>query len=209
MENTKVKILDILYEYIGEFETGKIYTIAARPGMGKTVFATNIYKELAGTARYIKTELSHFIEIVSQYKGINISETLDIDRLEYIVRTAPENIIIIHDFNFINKYNYDGAKRIEKMATKYQKVIIVLTSISRRRDFKRDKRPKRCDLIRKYCHTLKKRSEVIIFLFREKYYSASGSENLEIYIHKKGSGYKYFSIDFIELLKAVKSKKQD
>lgn len=55
----------------------------------------------------------------------------------------------------------------------------------------------------------KKRSEVIIFLFREKYYSASGSENLEIYIHKKGSGYKYFSIDFIELLKAVKSKKQD
>lgn len=142
----EIELLNKLYQYIGKFEKGKLYTIVARPAMEKTILAKQIVKELDSIegkcVEYIETFLETHCEQISEYAGVIHSKCKDIDSVEWEIKYSEAEIIIVNSFTYINKYKKNAAKILKKLAKEYDKTIIVLSCISRRCDRRKTHGPK-------------------------------------------------------------------
>ncbi len=197
-------LLNQLQKFIGEFEKGKLYTIAARPGMGKTMFAKRIYKELKSIKEddvlYIDTLLDTHIDKVGRYECMEYSKLKDIDSVVWEIKYSNAKIIVVDDYQMINKYNKNAADLFKQLAKMYDKTIIILSSISRKCDRRKDKHPQMKDMTKKICQSLRKQSDVVMFLYRENYYNPDIKENiLEIgIVNNNATG--VIKVDFKKLI---------
>lgn len=203
-----MELLNKLYQYIGKFEKGKLYTIVARPAMGKTILAKQIVKELDSIegkyGEYIKTLLETRCEQISKNVGVIHSKCKDIDSVVWEIKYSEAEIIIVDSFTYINKYKKNAAKILKKLAKEYDKTIIVLSCISRRCDRRKNARPKRSDMTRKFCQSLWRKSDVVISLYRGFYYGMiCNGDIMEIHIQKSNYKTGTFTIDFEQLLSEV------
>ncbi len=200
-----MKLLEDLYKYIRTFDQGKIVTIAARPGMGKSVFARQIARELnineGIKVQYIDTLLDKQIQKIGSYEYSEELNLMDIDSVLWKIKFSEMKVVIVDDYQMINKYNKNVSTLLKNIARTYNKTLIVLSNISRQCDRRKDKHPRKRDMTRKVCQSLWKHSDVVMFLYREDYYNHDKKSNiLEIDVQKNNKRTAIIEVDFNVLL---------
>ena len=198
-------LLDLLYEHLKNPSQVGLYTIAARPAMGKSLVTETIVEELIDkyhkNVKYIQCE-----EIIDKVISRKQNESYDflyeieitIDRVEEEIKDPDIDVVIIDSYNFMYRKGVDCAEELKKLARKYKKQIFALSSVSRKADGRKDKRPTKEDMTKQMCDSLWESSDSVIFLYRDRYYNEdSENNNMEIIIAKNEfyvGKYKYDSV---------------
>ncbi len=198
-----------LSKYIKHFYPGKLYTIAGRPGMGKSTVALNLAREIKEYKRMESTyiqcekvtsnELEFCLRDVADYKYV---PEMTIEQFEEILKNSQNYIFIIDSFNNIKEDGSDRAARLKDLAVKYKSAIIVLTSVMHASKHRNDNRPRRVDMVSKLCDSLWDTSDAVVFLYREKYYKDSIRDDImEFNVAKAEKETGMFKMDYKRLLK--------
>ena len=198
-----------LDKYIKHFYPGKLYTIAGRPGMGKSTVALNIARELKECKRIdstyiqcekvISNELEFCLRGVADYQYV---PEMSIEQFEHIIKNSKNSFFIIDSFNHIRKDGTDRAARLKEFAKKYKVAIIVLTSVMHAPNHRNDNRPRRVDMVSNICDSLWDTSDAVAFLYREKYYNDRLRDDaMEFNVAKAEYETGMFKLDYKRLLK--------
>lgn len=202
-------MLNQLYTFIKKFKPGHLYTIAARPAMGKTTVARRLAAGLYESGEkvlYISTEIMSEKKRKKRacdsydflYRPLITTE--DIRNVAYIGRY---NVIIVDSLQYMyKKSGTDNAYALRRIAEELNLSVIVLSSVSRKADWRKGHMPLCCDLTKRLCGQLYCASDAVIFLFRDAYYLMhSENHDITFLIHNMtDSCYGSFKTDFNELL---------
>ena len=202
-------VTNSLSKYIEHFYPGKLYTIAGRPGMGKSTVALNLAKEIKEHKRieatYIQcekvtsNELEFCLRGVADYKYV---PEITIEQVEEIIKKSANHIFFIDSFNHIKKDGSDRAIRLKEIADKYNAAIIVLTSVMHAPKHRNDNRPRRVDMVSNICDSLWNTSDAVVFLYRERYYNDNiRNDVMEFNVAKADQETGMFKLDYKRLLR--------
>lgn len=188
---------------INKYSDG-LYTITGRPAIGKSLVANVIAWEMVKLydkkVRYIQCE-----EIIAEaILRKNNAEYdflyeigISIDKVEEELKNPDIDVLIIDSYNYMDRKHIDCAAELKRLSKKYRKTIFALSSVSRRADRRKNKRPVRSDLTKQMCDSLWDNSDGVVFLYRDSYYDERiGNEELEIIIEKGNSVYRRYKYDF-------------
>jgi len=201
-------VLKQLYDYIEKFNPGNVYTIAARPGMGKTIVARYIANMLAESGQnvlYIETEA-----LPEQERLKRLNDKYDFlyrclisaEEIRNVAFIGKYNAIVIDSFQYMHhKRKEDVSYRLKRLAEELNVAVVVLSHISRKADMRKDHQPRISDMTRKMCGTLWKSSDGVIFLHRNSYYYRHcTNSDMNFIIAKDIDGnLGCFKMDFIKL----------
>lgn len=173
-------MLKDLYECIEKIVHGNVYTIAARPGIGKTTVARHIANMLVETGQkvlYIETEglaeQERLKRLNDKYDSL-YRRLISAEEIRNVAFIGRYNVIIVDSFQYIyHKRKEDVAYKLKCIAEELDIVVIVLSHISRKADMRKDHQPRISDMTRKMCGTLWKTSDGVILLYRNSYYEAN------------------------------------
>ena len=102
----------------------------------------------------------------------------------------------------MDRHGVDCAAELKRLSSKYRKIIFVLSSVSRKADNRKNKRPVKEDMTKHMCDSLWDNSDGVIFLYRDSYYDeCTDNKDLELIIEKGNSLYGRYTYDFNMLLR--------
>ena len=185
-------MINDLKNYTNNLLSGNLYTIAARPLMGKTTVARYIANTLSHHGQkvlYIETETLTKNEESKEYDFL-CRRMISAEEIRNIAFIGNYDVIIIDNFQYMHhKIMDDTAYRLKRLSEELNLKIIVLSHISRKVDIRKNKRPIISDMTRKMCGSLWKSSDGVVFLWRESYYNRSCTNNdIEFIIAKDSNG---------------------
>jgi len=193
----------IFPDSVNKYSDG-LYTIAGRPAMGKSLVANVIACEMMKLynkkVKYIQCE-EVVDEAVKRKKEAEYDFTYDvgisIKKMEEELKNSDIDVFIIDSYNYMDRHGVDCAAELKRLSSKYRKIIFVLSSVSRKADNRKNKRPVKEDLTKQMCDSLWDNSDGVIFLYRDSYYDEN-TENteLELIIEKGNSLYGRYKYDF-------------
>ena len=204
-----------LDDLLGGLQNGKLYVLGGRPGMGKTVFAINIARNLAikneKNVLYVSMELDER-QLVSKFlllgscmpEGIMVEDSLGVvsarvlrEKLTNKPKAERPDVIIIdylHLKYIENKsmFRYSEYeleyRRLKKVAKKLNIPIFILSQIGRDIDCRQDKRPLLTDI--QGFDIIGEDGDVAMFLYRDDYYYSETDKQgiAELIIRKNNMG---------------------
>lgn len=208
-------MLKFFNSYIKKLNPGNVYTIAARPGMGKTIVARHIANMLAETGQkvlYIETE---GLSEQERLKRLNdkyyflYRRLISAEEIRNVAFIRKYNAIIIDSFQYMHhKRKEDVAYKLKCLAEELKCAVIVLSHISRKADMRKDHRPRISDMTRKMCGTLWKSSDGVIFLYRNSYYETNKETDIMNIIVAKNIPYSETGIyreDFLKMFACLET----
>lgn len=202
-------MLKQLYDYIEKFNPGNVYTIAARPGMGKTIVARYIANMLAESGQnvlYIETEglpEQERLKRLNDKYDFLYRRLISAEEIRNVAFIGKYNVIVIDSFQYMHyRRKEDVAYKLKRLAEELKCAVIVLSYISRKADMRKSHRPRITDMARKICGTLWKTSDVIIFLWRDAYYERYCTNDAMNFLIAQNIGGKLgkFKVNFKKLI---------
>lgn len=193
----------IFPDSVNKYSDG-LYTIAGRPAMGKSLVANVVACEMMKLynkkVKYIQCE-EVVDEAVKRKKEEEYDFTYDvgisIKKMEEELKNSDIDVFIIDSYNYMDRRGVDCAAELKRLSSKYRKIIFVLSSVSRKADNRKNKRPVKEDLTKQMCDSLWDNSDGVVFLYRDSYYDEN-TENteLELIVEKGNSLYGRYKYDF-------------
>lgn len=176
-------------------EQSNLILVGGRPAMGKTTFALNIINDIA-----LKQEIpTLFFSLELSKKSIinDITDKLYIDdtanvTIEYIeeqckrLKQSNDIRFVVIDYLQLINCQQDMEKvgtRLKALTEELNLTILVLSQLSKELEKRENKRPIITDLgISKVVANI---ADIVMFLYREKYYNIEADDTLEIIVAKK------------------------
>ncbi len=187
---TQIKDFDSAFN---GFRPGELTIIAGRPAMGKTSFMVSIINNYLETSNResiimfsLKQSKGNIIKRLSDtaYDRIIIDDT-EMTSVEALCKKSIEinkenrlKAIIIDYLQLLQTDNYDGSrlqqleyitKKLKELADELELPVIVLSTLSRSTDERKDHTPQLSDL--REGSVIEKVADNIFFLYRENYYN--------------------------------------
>lgn len=171
--------------------SGGLYTIAGRPSIGKSIIADIVAIEMMKLygkhVKYIQCQEdcneAIFRKIGAGYDFL-YERGVSVKRVEEELKNPDIDVIIIDSYYCMNRKGIDCAAELKKLSVKYHKMVFVLSYVSRRADYRKDKRPKKQDMTKRMCDSLWESSDAVFFLYRDNYYDKTKNNDTEIIIAK-------------------------
>lgn len=194
--------------YAENYNFGNLYTIAARPQIGKTTVARHIANMLAEAGQkvlYIETEgipEKEKIKRLDDKYDFLYRRLISAEEIRNTAFIGEYNVIVIDSFQYMyQKRKEDVAYKLKRLAEELNVVVIVLSHISRKAEMRKDHRPQISDMTRKMCGTLWKSSDGVLFLWRDAYYERHCTkDDMDFIIAKDIDGNSCrFNMDFRKL----------
>ena len=198
----------IFPDSVNKYSDG-LYTIAGRPAMGKSLVANVIACEMMKLynkkVKYIQCE-EEINEAITRKKEAEYGFTYDlgisVEKTEKELKNSDIDIFIIDSYNYMDRHGVDCAAELKRLSSKYRKIIFVLSSVSRKADNRKNKRPVKEDMTKHMCDSLWDNSDGVVFLYRDSYYDeCTDNKDLELIIEKGNSLYGRYTYDFNMLLR--------
>lgn len=197
-----------LKNYAKNFKFGNLYTIAARPIMGKTTIArhiANILTENGQKGLYIDSKgilVKGNLKRPDEKYDYLCRRLISVEEVRNITFIGKYKIVVVDGFqDMYHKRKEDTAYKLKRLAEELNVVVIVLSHISRKADIRKNHQPRISDMTRKMCGSLWKSSDGVLFLWREAYYELNITKDIMNFIIAKGinDNLAQFQIDFIKL----------
>lgn len=201
-------MFEYLENYTKKLKKGNLYTIAGRPGMGKTTIArhiANILTENGHKVLYIDTE---GISEKGKFKRRNdkfdylYQRLISVEEVRNITFIGKYNIVVIDNFQYMyHKRMPYTSYRLKRFAEELNVVVIVLSHISRKIDARKNHNPCFLDMPRKMCGSLRESSDNVMFLRRWAYYEPDRKNDIMDFVFLKDieCNSERFQIDFMKL----------
>lgn len=198
----------IFPDSVNKYSDG-LYTIAGRPAMGKSLVANVIACEMMKLynkkVKYIQCE-EVINEAIIRKKEAEYDFTYDVgisvEKIEEELKSPDVDIFIIDSYNYMDRHGVDCAAELKRLSSKYRKIIFVLSSVSRKADNRKNKRPVKEDMTKHMCDSLWDNSDGVVFLYRDSYYDeCTDNKDMELIIEKGNSLYGRYTYDFNMLLR--------
>lgn len=198
----------IFPDSVNKYSNG-LYTIAGRPAIGKSLVANVIDCEMIKLydkkVEYIQCEEMTDEDLARKKEteyGFIYNVGISIKKIEEELKKPDIDVFIIDSYNFMERTETDCAAELKRLSSKYRKIIFVLSSVSRKADKRKNKRPVKADMTKQRCDSLWDSSDGVVFLYRDGYYDKSTKNNdLEFIIEKGNSIHKRYKYDFNVLLR--------
>ena len=186
-----------------------LYTIAGRPAMGKSLVANVIALEMVNLydkkVKYIQCEKIINEAVLRKNKAeydFLYDVGISVDKIEKELKNPDIDVLMIDNYNFMDRKKIDCAAELKRLSSKYRKIIFALSSVSRKADSRKNKRPVKADMTKQMCDSLWNSSDAVIFLYRDTYYDqTSENTDLELIVVKGSSTYGRYKYDFNKLLR--------